>query len=108
MSSEEEVETSEKESENLGLSEEDYCPIGTLATLRTPVCEFTGHGNAVVSADWIVGGDQICTASWDRTGAIWDVNTGEKIHSLVGMLNQIHAYGTKDMLMVNDCFYLDL
>lgn len=88
MSSEEEVETSEKESENLGLTEED-CP---LATLRTPVCELSGHGNAVVSADWIVGGDQICTASWDRTGAIWDVNTGEKIHSLVGMFSQITSY----------------
>lgn len=39
LSSEEEVETSEKESENLGLAEEDYSPLSTWANLRTPVCK---------------------------------------------------------------------
>ncbi len=85
MSSEEEVETSEKE-DNLGPTDEDYAlPLGPWATLRTPVCELVGHTNAVIAADWIAGGDQAVTASWDRTANIWDVTTGELLHQLVGM-----------------------
>jgi len=82
LSSEDEVELSEKE-DNLG--DEDTMPFGSgAATLRTPICELNGHSNAVVSADWFLGGDQAITASWDRTANIWDVNTGELLHSLVG------------------------
>lgn len=76
------MELSEKE-DNLG--DEDTMPFGSgAATLRTPICELNGHSNAVVSADWFLGGDQAITASWDRTANIWDVNTGELLHSLVG------------------------
>jgi len=80
LSSEDEVELSEKEDNLVG--EEDF--FGSAATLRTPICELIGHSNAVVSADWFLGGDQAVTASWDRTANIWDVNTGELLHSLVG------------------------
>lgn len=84
LSSEEEVETSERE-DNLGPADEEYSlPLGPWATLRTPVCELVGHTNAVIAADWIVGGDQAVTASWDRTANIWDVTTGELLHQLVG------------------------
>ncbi|XP_057369866.1 WD repeat-containing protein 37-like isoform X1 [Daphnia carinata] len=84
LSSEEEVETSERE-DNLGPADEDYTlPLGPWATLRTPVCELVGHTNAVIAADWIAGGDQAVTASWDRTANIWDVTTGELLHQLVG------------------------
>ena len=58
-------------------------PLGT-PTLRTPILELVGHSNVVVAADWILGGDQIISASWDRTASVWDVNTGEMLHSLVG------------------------
>jgi len=89
LSSEEEVDTSERE-DNLGPPDDDYAlPLGPWATLRTPVCELVGHQNAVVAVDWIVGGDQVVTASWDRTAGLWDVNTGEMLHSLVG--NYIYA-----------------
>ena len=84
LSSEEEVETSERE-DNLGATDEEYSlPLGPWATLRTPVCELVGHTNAVIAADWITGGDQAVTASWDRTANIWDVTTGELLHQLVG------------------------
>lgn len=59
-------------------------PFGPWATLRTPVRELIGHSNAVISADWLAGGDQAVTASWDRTANIWDVATGELLHALVG------------------------
>lgn len=53
--------------------------------LRTPLCEFSGpnsHTSVVVAADWLPGGDQIVTASWDRTAILWDVETKEPVQSL--------------------------
>ncbi|XP_063700279.1 WD repeat-containing protein 37 [Culicoides brevitarsis] len=56
-------------------------------TLRTPVCELAGpggHTSVVVAADWLPGGDQIVTASWDRTAILWNVETKEPIQTLTG------------------------
>lgn len=53
-------------------------------SLRTPVRELTGHTGVVVSADWLPSGDQIITASWDRTANLYDVETGELVQSLGG------------------------
>ncbi|KAG4067125.1 hypothetical protein HA402_000116 [Bradysia odoriphaga] len=53
--------------------------------LRTPLCEFSGpnsHTSVVVAADWLPGGDQIVTASWDRSAILWDVETKEPVQSL--------------------------
>lgn len=52
--------------------------------LRTPLCEFSGHSSVVVAADWLPGGDQIITASWDRSAILWDVETREAIQPLTG------------------------
>uniref|UniRef100_A0A182JCS6 WD repeat-containing protein 37 n=1 Tax=Anopheles atroparvus TaxID=41427 RepID=A0A182JCS6_ANOAO len=55
--------------------------------LRTPLCEFSGpggHTSVVVAADWLPGGDQVITASWDRTAILWDVETREPLHPLCG------------------------
>lgn len=53
--------------------------------LRTPVRELVGHTNAVMAADWLPNADQIITASWDRTASLYDVETGELLHSLTGL-----------------------
>lgn len=55
--------------------------------LRTPVRELVGHTNAVMAADWLPNADQIITASWDRTASLYDVETGELLHSLSGNSN---------------------
>lgn len=52
--------------------------------LRTPVRELVGHSNAVMAADWLPNADQVITASWDRTASLYDVETGELLHSLCG------------------------
>ena len=44
----------------------------------------SGHQGVVVSADWLAGGDQCVTASWDRTAAVWDVSSQTMIHQLTG------------------------
>ncbi|XP_054264669.1 WD repeat-containing protein 37 isoform X2 [Macrosteles quadrilineatus] len=52
--------------------------------LRTPLVELTGHASVVMSADWLAGGDQAVTASWDRTASLYDVETGEMLQTLSG------------------------
>lgn len=53
-------------------------------TLRTPVKELLGHSGVVMAADWLPGGEQVVTASWDRTANLYDAETGEIIHTLCG------------------------
>jgi len=45
-----------------------------------------GHNGPVMASDWLLGGDQIITASWDRTANLYDVETSELLNSLTGKL----------------------
>ncbi|UYV66714.1 WDR37 [Cordylochernes scorpioides] len=85
-SSEEEVEFSEKEEMATNPSEDLPPPMDQQRTItvKTPLQELTGHTGVVIGADWIVGGDQVITGSWDRTANVYDVATGELITQLVG------------------------
>ncbi|KAK7867581.1 hypothetical protein R5R35_005282 [Gryllus longicercus] len=77
-SSEEELGTGEKD---------DFCDDSLLEgtpTLRTPVSELMGHSSVVMAADWLPGGDQVITASWDRTANLYDVETRDLVQSLSG------------------------
>ena len=47
-----------------------------------PLVILAGHQGVVASADWMAGGEQVVTASWDRTATIWDVTSQTMIHSL--------------------------
>ncbi|KAG7200105.1 hypothetical protein KM043_000550 [Ampulex compressa] len=53
-------------------------------TLRTPIRELVGHTGVVMAADWLPGAEQLVTASWDRTANLYDMETGEIIHTLCG------------------------
>jgi WD40 repeat protein len=53
-----------------------------------PLLILSGHQGVVSSADWLAGGEQVVTASWDRTAAIWDVTSQTMIHSL-GKFNKL-------------------
>ncbi|XP_065207115.1 WD repeat-containing protein 37-like [Planococcus citri] len=66
-----------KETDDLGLD-------GVSSILRTPVRSLLGHSNVVMAADWLPGGDQVITASWDRTALLYDVETGDLLQSLSG------------------------
>lgn len=52
--------------------------------VRTPQKTLTGHNNAVTAAEWLSGGTQTVTASWDRTARVWDSESGAIIHTLTG------------------------
>ncbi|XP_044263614.1 WD repeat-containing protein 37 isoform X2 [Tribolium madens] len=55
-----------------------------ISTLRTPFRELLGHSGAVSAAEWIVGADQVITASWDRSAILHDVETGTLLNTLSG------------------------
>ncbi|GAB6022999.1 hypothetical protein CHUAL_007091 [Chamberlinius hualienensis] len=75
-----EDEPSEKEEK----SHEDIEHQSEGTTLRTPLIEFHGHTGVVIAADWLCAGDQVITASWDRTANLYDVQTGELLNNLPG------------------------
>lgn len=53
-------------------------------TIRAPLTSLKSHQGVVMAADWLVGGKQAVTASWDRTANLYDVETAELVHSLTG------------------------
>lgn len=61
------------------------------ATLRTPSMELTGHTGVVVAADWMMEGNQVITASWDRTAILFDAETGDQITCLTGKGKKIYT-----------------
>ena len=46
-----------------------------------------GHNNKISSV--AIAGDKIVTGSWDNTAKIWDINTGQLLHTLVGHNSRI-------------------
>lgn len=76
-SSEEEVDGSEEDREDIEAPR-------NASILKNAKIELQGHIGVVIAADWLAGGDQVITASWDRTANVYDVQTGELVTQLVG------------------------
>lgn len=55
-----------------------------ITSTKSPLLELKGHVAVVVAADWMTGGSQVITASWDRTATLYDSETGEVINTLTG------------------------
>ncbi|XP_077580782.1 WD repeat-containing protein 37-like isoform X1 [Stigmatopora nigra] len=53
-------------------------------TVRAAVTALRSHQGVVIAADWLAGGRQAVTASWDRAANLYDVETSELVHSLTG------------------------
>ncbi|KAM9022808.1 WD repeat-containing protein 37 isoform 2-T4 [Ara ararauna] len=79
MSGEDEVEFSDKDEPDGDGDVSSDCP-----TVRAPLTSLKSHQGVVIAADWLVGGKQAVTASWDRTANLYDVETSELVHSLTG------------------------
>lgn len=90
--------------EELDDEEEPYEEKERIDVLRTPICEFSGpggHTSVVVAADWLPGGDQVITASWDRTAILWDVETREPLQPLCGHDHELtHASAHQSQRLV--------
>ncbi|XP_061653313.1 WD repeat-containing protein 37-like isoform X1 [Phyllopteryx taeniolatus] len=76
---EDDVDFSDKDEAETELDGPNECPSVRIAstTLRS-------HQGVVIAADWLVGGKQVVTASWDRAANLYDVETSELVHSLTG------------------------
>jgi len=61
-----------------------HAPETSFPTVRHPVAILSSHSDVVVAADWIHGGSQIVTASWDRTANLHDAETHGLVQSLTG------------------------
>lgn len=77
---EDEVECSDKDEPDADADASSDCP-----TIRAPLTSLKSHQGVVIAADWLVGGKQAVTASWDRTANLYDVETSELVHSLTGV-----------------------
>ena len=71
-------------------------------TIRTALLRLTGHTGVVIAADWLCTGNQVITASWDRTANIYDAERGEIVHMLYGHDQELtfcHAHPTQRLIV---------
>uniref|UniRef100_A0A673AV22 WD repeat-containing protein 37 n=1 Tax=Sphaeramia orbicularis TaxID=375764 RepID=A0A673AV22_9TELE len=57
---------------------------GEVPTVRVATATLKSHQGVVIAADWLVGGRQVVTASWDRAANLYEVETSELVHTLTG------------------------
>ncbi|CAI9727768.1 biogenesis WDR12 homolog [Octopus vulgaris] len=96
------AETTQDEEVNL-LKKKKIC--GYKAELRVPLLTLAGHSEGISSLCW-VDRNQICTASWDHTMKIWDLERAESLTTMQGSkvfldlayspLNQLIITGSAD------------
>lgn len=70
---------SDKDEADGELEAPSECP-----SVRVASTTLRSHQGVVIAADWLVGGKQVVTASWDRAANLYDVETSELVHSLTG------------------------
>lgn len=76
---EDDVDFSDKDEADGELEGPSECP-----SVRVATTTLRSHQGVVIAADWLVGGKQVVTASWDRAANLYDVETSELVHSLTG------------------------
>ena len=84
------MECSDKDEPDADADASSDCP-----TIRAPLTSLKSHQGVVIAADWLVGGKQAVTASWDRTANLYDVETSELVHSLTGV-QALHSRSCAD------------
>uniref|UniRef100_A0AAY4B7Y5 WD repeat-containing protein 37 n=1 Tax=Denticeps clupeoides TaxID=299321 RepID=A0AAY4B7Y5_9TELE len=76
---EDDVDFSDKDEADGDVDGMNECP-----TVRVATTTLKSHQGVVIAADWLVGGRQVVTASWDRAANLYDVETSELVHTLTG------------------------
>uniref|UniRef100_A0A9J2PU96 WD_REPEATS_REGION domain-containing protein n=1 Tax=Ascaris lumbricoides TaxID=6252 RepID=A0A9J2PU96_ASCLU len=82
LASSEEEEIPDREANNATEETATENEMSAVASIRQPLCRLTGHTGVVIAVDWITGGEQLITASWDRTANIYDAERGEILNVL--------------------------
>ncbi|VDN04976.1 unnamed protein product [Thelazia callipaeda] len=74
----------------------------TSNVVRQPVQRLTGHIGPVLAVEWFNNGEQLITASWDRTANIYDAERGEIVNVLSGHddeLNYCNAHPSQKLIV---------
>lgn len=72
--------------------------------VKAPQVMLEGHTSVLIAADWLAGGKQLVTASWDRTANLYDLETSAVVHSLTGHdqeLTHACAHPTQKMVVTS-------
>lgn len=73
----------------------------TPQTIQQSLIRLTGHTDVVVAAEWLFGGEQLITASWDHIANVYDVETGKIVNTLSGhdeKLTHCNAHSTQKLV----------
>ncbi|XP_076456205.1 WD repeat-containing protein 37-like [Babylonia areolata] len=100
-SGEDDVEASEKEEGTEGESGEAS---STSLVQQTPLLVLTSHANVLIAADWVAGGSQVITASWDRSAILHDAESGDILNVLIGHdqeLSDVHAHPNQRLVVTS-------
>nr|KAG5703761.1 hypothetical protein BaRGS_009559 [Batillaria attramentaria] len=101
-SGEDEVDVSEKEDGTDGEYSEHTSSDSLI--LRTPQLELTSHTDVLVAADWVAGGTQVITASWDRAATLHDAESGDVVNVLTGHdqeLSDVRAHPSQRLVVTS-------
>ena len=82
---EDDVDFSDKDEADGEVEGPNDCP-----SIRVATTTLRSHQGVVIAADWLVGGKQVVTASWDRAANLYDVETSELVHSLTGRRKNVN------------------
>lgn len=88
---EDDVDFSDKDEADADAEGPNDCP-----SVRVAATTLRSHQGVVIAADWLVGGKQAVTASWDRAANLYDVETSEVVHSLTGRIGGREREGESD------------
>lgn len=100
--SSEDDELAEKEQTSGGNDIQGGGEVHASCIVRQPLVRLTGHANAVMAVEWFSSGEQLITASWDRTANIYDAERGEIVNILSGHddeLNHCNAHPSQKLIV---------
>uniref|UniRef100_A0A915PWS9 WD repeat-containing protein 37 n=1 Tax=Setaria digitata TaxID=48799 RepID=A0A915PWS9_9BILA len=100
--SSEDDELVEKEQTNGGSDMQGTGEVHVSSIIRQPLRRLTGHANAVMAVEWFSDGEQLITASWDRSANIYDIERGEIVNILSGHddeLNHCSAHPSQKLIV---------
>ena len=84
MPCEDDIDFSDKDEAEGEAEGPNECP-----SVRVAMTTLRSHQGVVIAADWLVGGKQVVTASWDRAANLYDVETSELVHTLTGQFCRV-------------------
>ena len=62
-----------------------------IADRDKPIYTFIGHTDAITAMDFSINGKLLASGSSDKTVRLWDVATGQHLHTFIGHIGEVGA-----------------